>query len=951
MKRLLLILGLLILLLVGSAIAVPFLFKGKILDLAKETANKELNATVDFSNDISLSIFRDFPNLSLGIKDLSVVGANEFEGDTLAYLGHFYAELDLMSVIGGDRIHIQKIDLEDARIQAVVLENGKANWDITKPSEETKTDTASSSSGEFSLDLQSYSFKNCQIVYDDRQSKLYAELVNFNHEGEGDFTQDDFILNTLTKMDALTFIMDGVPYANRIKTEITCNLHMNLPNMRFAFEENSFKLNALEIGLNGFVALPEDKVELDLQVDSKKTSFKEILSLIPALYTKDFENMTVSGNTALSLSAKGVYDEVLETYPAFDVALLVENATLKYPDLPEALNDIQIDLKVNNLGGSLNATKVNLNRMHFALGKEPFDLKLIMTQPMTDPYVDVMAKGRLMLDRMNKIIPLAEGTKLSGLLETDLAIKGRMSEFTGDDYEKINAQGQLKMKNLRYVDSEMPGPFHMDTLHMELSPKLVALNTMKGGIGHSDFQLKGTVSNFIPYVFQDSAILKGDMEMESRLLDINYLMGSAEEQKEEPKPEDTTSLEQIKIPANLDIRFAINRIDKVLYDNLQLTNIKGEARVKEARLDLSDVQVNAFGGAMSLNGSYDTREEAKTSMKLKLDQVDVQQVYQYVNTVQKLAPIGKYLTGKLNANLDLATVLDEHMSPKLSTLTSDGLLQTTEAVLSEFTPMTALADKLNLNSLKDIAFTNTNLSYEVKDGKVWLKKPVDFNAGPIKIKVLEDGYTTFDQLLNYKMKLDVPRSAFGSGANAVLNDLLSEVNKTGTQFSPNDIINVTALVGGTVSNPKITTSLKDLKRSAVNKVKDEVKKVIDEKKEEVKKEIKAKTEDFIKVAEAKGDALIAEAKKKSEQLQSEARKKGDALIAEADKQAQKLLDDAGNNPIKRKGAQLAGDKLKQEARDKAAKLNQEAKKQGDDLVRKAEEEKARLIAEARAKNQ
>ncbi len=950
MKRLLLILGLLILLLVGTAIAVPFLFKGKLLDMAKATANKELNARVDFNNDISLSIFRDFPNLSLGIKELSVVGVNEFEGDTLAYMGSFYAELDLMSVIGGDQIHIQKIDLEDALIQAIILKDGKANWDITKPSEETETDTADAESGEFSLDLQSYSFKNCRIIYDDRQGDMYAELINFNHEGEGDFTQDDFMLKTFTTVDELSYIMEGVPYASRLNTEITCNLNINLPGMRFGFEENSFRFNALEIGLDGFIAMPEDKVEMDLKLDSKETSFKEILSLIPALYTRDFEEMKVSGTTALNLSAKGVYDGVLESYPAFDLGLMVKDAQLNYPDLPESLNNIQIDLKVNNPGGSLNSTKVDLKNMHFEFGKEPFDMKLIMTQPMTDPNIDFAAKGRLLLDRMKKLIPLSEGTELAGMLEVDAAVKGKVSSFTsGEDYESLNASGILKMKNLKYVDSEMPGPFKMDTLHMAMSPKSVVINTLQGGLGNSDFSMKGEVSNFIPYALTDDAVLKGGLELESGLLDINYLMAGAEEQSETPKPEDTAALETIEVPANLDLKLAITRIDKVLYDNLVLTNVKGTALVKDSRIDLSDVQVNAFGGEIGLNGSYSTKEKASTSMKLKLAQVDVKQLYDYTVTVQKLAPIAKYLTGKINAELDLGTDLDEHMSPKLSSITSNGFLQTTEAILSDFTPMLSLSEKLNLNQLKEIALTNTNVSFEVLDGKVWLKKPVDFKAGAIQVHVLEEGYTTFDQLLNYKMKLDVPRSAFGSGASAVLNSLLSEVNKSGTSFKPSDVIEVNALLGGTITNPKITTSLKELKQSAVDQVKDEVKKVIDDKKEEVKKKVEDTKADLIAKAEAKGDALIAEAKVKGDQLRAEAKKQGDALIAEADKQAQKLMDEAGNNPLKKKGAQVAGDKLKKEAREKADALNAKADKEARDLVAKAEAEKTRLVNEAKAK--
>ena len=83
MKKVLIGLSVILLLLLGTMIAIPFFFKEDIVEAVKKAANEELTAKVDFS-DVDLSLFRNFPKLSVGLKNLSVVnGPGPFEGVNL----------------------------------------------------------------------------------------------------------------------------------------------------------------------------------------------------------------------------------------------------------------------------------------------------------------------------------------------------------------------------------------------------------------------------------------------------------------------------------------------------------------------------------------------------------------------------------------------------------------------------------------------------------------------------------------------------------------------------------------------------------------------------------------------------------------------------------------------------------------------------------------------------
>src|SRR6266542_459921 len=82
-----------------------FIFKGKIMAIAREQINKNINANVDFK-DLSISFFRHFPRVSVALENLQVIGINEFAKDTLISAKEIDVAVNLFSVIGGKDMKI-----------------------------------------------------------------------------------------------------------------------------------------------------------------------------------------------------------------------------------------------------------------------------------------------------------------------------------------------------------------------------------------------------------------------------------------------------------------------------------------------------------------------------------------------------------------------------------------------------------------------------------------------------------------------------------------------------------------------------------------------------------------------------------------------------------------------------------------------------------------------------
>ena len=110
---------------------IPILFKKQIKTKVEQVINESVNATVKFE-DYKLGFFKDFPNLSFSLKEVSVVGIEKFENDTLAGFKSFDLVFNLTSLFGKTGYEVKSIVVDKAVVNAIVKKEGTANWDVMK---------------------------------------------------------------------------------------------------------------------------------------------------------------------------------------------------------------------------------------------------------------------------------------------------------------------------------------------------------------------------------------------------------------------------------------------------------------------------------------------------------------------------------------------------------------------------------------------------------------------------------------------------------------------------------------------------------------------------------------------------------------------------------------------------------------------------------------------------
>ncbi|MCW3085468.1 MAG: hypothetical protein JWP12_2834 [Bacteroidetes bacterium] len=918
LRRILKWTGIIFLVLIILIIAAPFLFKKQIVQFVKDTANKELNAKVNFGK-FDLTLFSSFPDFTLSVDSVSIANVGEFQGDTLLYAKNLTIGLNLMSVIKGDQYKINSISIDQPRIFALVLKNGKANWDITKPSTDTTKTASTGESKPFKMTLQKFEIKNGYIVYDDASLGFKTELYNMNHTLSGDFTSDNFTMNTLTEIERFSMTYGGVAYMNKVKTRIKADLDADMPNFKFTFRENEFSFNELTLGLDGYWAMPKSDMDMDLKFKANQTEFKNILSLVPGTYTADFKDVKTTGSLSLDGHAKGIYND--KTYPAFGLKLLIRDAMFQYPSLPKSATNIQVDLAVDNKTGAPDATVIDLNKFHVELGGNPIDATMHVSTPVSDANIDAKVMAKINLATMKDVIPLDKGDDLNGMVAADVKMKGRMSSIEKERYEEFNAAGTLDITNMNYKTASLNYPTQISKLNLSFNPKTVDLTALNAKLGKSDIAMDGKIENFLQYALKDS-LLKGTFNLKSSLMDIDELMSSpAGTTPTTAAAPDTAKATVAVVPSNLDVRLNVD-IAKMLYDKLTITKTTGGVAIKDSKMILDNLKltIDELEGTMGLTGVYNTQDVRKPKVDFSVDiaNFDIPKTVAAFATVQKLAPIAKYAKGKFATDLKFSTTLDEHMSPVLTTLQGNGHLKTNAVSVEGFEPINKLADALKQPKYKKLAFENINATYEIKDGRVEVKE-MPVKSGNISGTV--KGSTGFDQTIDYTWNLEIPRAEFGTEANAVAGSLLDQLNKkAGTNVKMSDKVKIKAIFGGTITKPVLKT---DLFGSSGETPKEQVKEVISQGVDLAKQKAREEADKIMQDAQAQADKIKADAKTLADKTKAD----GYAAI---DKNIETL-----KNPIAKASAKVAAPSAKKEVDKKAQQILDEANKKADDIVSKA----------------
>ncbi|RLC24411.1 MAG: hypothetical protein DRH21_05495, partial [Deltaproteobacteria bacterium] len=478
-------------------------------------------------------------------------------------------------------------------------------------------------------------------------------------------------------------------------------------------------------------------------------------------------------------------------------------------------------------------------------------------------------------------------------------------------------------------------------------PNYIDLVTLKSNIGESDINAQGQLENYLAYVFT-SGIIKGNLITSSRQFDISTFLPqeSAERQSDSTYLPDSLPSEIIVIPPNINFEIA-SSFDRLIYDNIVMGNVSGRLAIRDQKLEIKDLNMNVLDGEMTVNGLYNTfiPDQPEVDFDIQMTNINIQRTYSTLRLMNTYAPIARKTSGFLSTHLTMNTKLDKKMEPIYQSMTGSGNMITSEIKIEGVNSLEQIAEVLNLKDLNNPQLNNVSINYEFVEGKI-LIKPFKLQYDDFVANVA--GWTSFDQSIDYVMDLNIPREKFGSAVNNVISDLVHQAASRGTRFSIGDTISLDVLIGGTVTDPQITTNLKETGINLLDDVNAQIKEEIKVKKQEITKETRERAQRIMSDADKQTKRMIAVAKRQAKEYRKKASQSAQKIRDEADRQTAAIeLEGEKKGSLAAAAAKETAKALRKEANLQAEMIVQEAERKARQTISKAETEADYIRASAK----
>lgn len=791
---------------------IPTFFKGDILQIIEKQSAKYINAKLKIG-DMNLSMFKSFPNLNVALKEVMITGQDEFAGDTVVYIPLFEASVNLKSLIAGDELIVNQLLLKNCRIAPTVNSEGKANWDIllssgsqTSATTETPPDEPKGKA-ERGLRLNDIAIENLFITYNDFQHSTYASIADIDLKLNGNFSETNTLIDIFLALQNISYRHQNSVWINKTDLKWQAVIGANLKEMTFDIQKNDLALNDLKLDLTGNIGVGEDKYKLDLQLNAPDTKFASLLAMVPKTLQHYIEGLETSGDFKLNVTAKGEY--YADHLPALQANLLVNNASVKYPELPEAIRQINIDLNVSNPGGPVDSTQLNLKKLSFDIAGNPFSMYLNISNP-NDPVLAGGAVGVINFSNLKKALPLKDIT-LQGIVTTDMTFNGKYQYIEKEQYEKFIAKGNIILKDLLLVNAEFPEGISIPQGSVTITPAQLNLKQLQAKVFSSDFTLQGNISNYLPYVFKNET-LKGNFSLHSNRINLNEFIIAQAKAARQTKSDTTarasadsialtdkpTAAEgALEIPKNIDVQFTSN-ISTILFDNLTIRNVKGQISLDNAVATLKNLSMDMLEGKMVMNGQYNTANPKipTVDFKLNISDFDIHAAYEAFTFLRKSIPVAMNCSGQVSAAMNFSSTLDKEMSPVMTTANGGGYLESKGILINDNPAMNQLASVMKNDELSRLSISKLKIDFKLENGNIIVEPfKTSFAGNPVTIY----GNQTVDGQLDYTLSMNIDRKFFGKDIDNLLKSIPGSDNIKN--------LDIDAKVEGTLSKPVIKPDL------------------------------------------------------------------------------------------------------------------------------------------------
>ena len=354
-------------------------------------------------------------------------------------------------------------------------------------------------------------------------------------------------------------------------------------------------------------------------------------------------------------------------------------------------------------------------------------------------------------------------------------------EDVADEFlKKFRATGKIALKQFRFKDPYFPLPMSVRKVDMDFDGDTLDLKNFRLRVGRSAINLNGEVNNVRRFLLRGQT-LNGNLDLQSRRLDVNQIMkayyvasekaatkdsisadSNIEMMEEENLAVDTEGAELdsisqsalIVIPENLNLTFRAN-VDTILMSKMKLIDFAGRARVNEQALSIANLSTSTQVGKMAMHVSYTCKDTQKAGVEgaIEMDSVQIGELVTAMPELDSIMPMLRSFKGSVACEASITANLDSAMNVVLPSVNAGVFLKGENLVLLDGETFSEIAKMLMFSKKTENLIDSVSVEMLVRNNEIEI---YPFMVSMDKYRLGVGGTQGLDESFNYHVALLKP---------------------------------------------------------------------------------------------------------------------------------------------------------------------------------------------------
>ncbi len=436
-----------------TAIAVVtnfILTPSKITPIVLEQANIYSEGDINIEA-IDLSVFGSFPSVSLNLHNGYILSPDTLaQGDTLCQFEKISIKINPFRYLLLKEVQIDQVNVANAKISAKIDKAGELDWTKLYKAEQEQDSIASDSSKiEINaINIDEFVFSNIDLSFINETTDAVSTIENLSVDMSTSLSKQINELEAEITLDNLSHTQEGKSIIDDFRLYFKGDI-LHIPS------EKLITIHDTELKLNNMQALCEGSIQkdsasngalLDLEVDFKVRSFKDILEKVPSHILNLDPKTAIYGDASAHANIKGLWSD--KNMPTVDLKATINNGKFKHPDLPHNLDKLALSIRSFVDLNDKRKSFVEVDTLIFEGANSSLDLKGKAYNILVDPKVSAKLKADLDFTTIAKAFPLSDSIIMKGHLNSDMKAEFTTSDMMAGKYGKTIILGHIDAKDL-----------------------------------------------------------------------------------------------------------------------------------------------------------------------------------------------------------------------------------------------------------------------------------------------------------------------------------------------------------------------------------------------------------------------------------------------------------------------------------------------------------------------